>query len=70
MTEVDAVYGRGYLMGQARAYRRGTVTLNAVRGGISVARRGGLPDADIAEALRGFGITWDSTSGELRAEPD
>ena len=61
----NAAFGRSYLAGFARAYRRGNVTLSAVKGGAKVAQRCGIGDDEIVTLLRDFDLTFDRTTGTV-----
>ena len=56
-------YGRGFLDGRARAFRRGSMALAHVAGAIGLARRCGVGDDDIDVVLREFDLTFDRATG-------
>ena len=56
-------YGRGFLDGRARAFRRGSMALAHVAGAIRLARRCGVGDDEIDAVLREFDLTLDRATG-------
>jgi len=55
-------YGRGFLIGRVNAYHRGSMSLGHVTGAAVLAKRFGLPDADIADILQAAGLQWNDAS--------
>jgi len=59
----NIAYGRGFLDGRARAFRRGSMALSHVAGAIGLARRCGVSDDDIDAVLREFDLTLNRATG-------
>jgi hypothetical protein len=59
----NVAYGRGFLDGRARAFRRGSMALAHVAGAIGLARRCGVSDDEIDTVLREFDLTLDRATG-------
>ena len=59
----NVAYGRGFLDGRARAFRRGSMALSHVAGAIGLARRCGVSDDEIDAVLREFALTLNRATG-------
>ena len=59
----NVAYGRGFLDGRARAFRRGSMALSHVAGAIGLARRRGVSDDEIDAVLREFALTLNRATG-------
>jgi hypothetical protein len=61
-------WAEGYLIGMAKAHRRGNVTERAVRGSIGMARRRGVDLARVHEILAVYSLVWDEASNSVRRQ--
>ena len=65
MRNQTATFGRGNLLGRLNGYRRGSMTLNAVTGSVRLARRFGVPEAEILGTLGEYGLAWSADAEQV-----